>query len=239
MLLTAPLCVSALALAQEATVDEIVTMARDYLGGDEKLASIQTITYRGEFENTTNLNTGEINIFLEKPLRQRMEVIDGEFSEITAIDDYDGWKQRKNRGNAADWAFVVLPVGELKRMRANTWENLNFFRGIEKLRGEVIHKGKTRKDGRDAYLLLFRYDDEVFYERYFDVATGELIATVNDQGIEIREMGEMRINGIRFPEKVVTLYEGEVINTVTFTEILINENLSDSLFEMPVLGVAR
>ena len=220
---------------KELTAEEIIAKARDYLGSDDKLRGIRTIQYSGVFESPANGDTGYISIYLRKPLMQRMVVVNGVVTETTAINDFDGWKSRTNKNDPDGWAMFILNLSEMKRMRANTWENLNFFEGIEHLKGRIINKGKLRKDSRDAHLLVFEYDDDIYYERYFDAKTGELISTINDKGVEIKEVGEILENGIRFPEKVITLVDGEVINQVTFHEILLNEELDESIFDFPSL----
>ena len=220
-------------VADELTTGEVIAKAREYLGGDEKLESISTILYKGVFESPISGNSGYISILLKKPLMQRMEVLNGSVTEITAINDFEGWKRSVDNTNPNDWSFVILNLSELKRMRANTWENLNFFTGIEHLMGRVINKGPTHKDGRKAYLLIFEYDKGLYYERYFDIETGELISTINNNGVEIKEVGEIMVDGVRFPEKVITLVDGEVANIVTFVDVLLNEEMDESLFDVP------
>lgn len=215
--------------------DQIIANARKYLGSEEKLESISTIQYQGVFESPLGGGSGYISIYLRKPLMQRMEVVNGSITETTAINDFEGWKRRVDNNVPNDWAFVILNLAELKRMRANTWENLNFFTGIEHLKGRVINKGPTRKDSRNAYLLIFEYDEGIYYERYFDAETGELISTINQNGVEIKEVGEIMVDGIRFPEKVMTLVDGEIANIVTFVDIYLNEELDESLFDIPSL----
>ena len=104
-----------------------------------------------------------------------------------------------------------------------------------KQHGVVINKGRVRKSGRVANLLVFQYEDDLFFERYFDVETGELIATVTDQGLEMRELGEIIVEGVRFPDRVVSLINGEVVNTVFFDEIKVNEEIDQDAFKMPSL----
>ena len=162
-----------------------------------------------------------------------MDVSEGDFILTTALDNYEGWKRRFSPKNPNSWDLEILNVADLKRMRANTHDNLNFFTGLEKNRGKVIDKGVQSKDGREAQVLVFRYDDEIYYERYFDVKTGELISTINDQGLEIREVGQMIVDGVRFPQKVISLIDGEIVNTVEFTEIILNEDMDSSFFELP------
>jgi len=214
-------------------IDEIIAKARAYIGSEEKLGAINAIHYMGTYVDTNRGTTGQIEIYLQKPFRQRLEISEGDEVQTTAIDGYDGWKRQVNRSDPKKWQLVILEAGELKRMRANTFENLNFFRGIEKVRGTVENKGVVKSNGRDAHRLIFQYGVGLFYERLIDVNNGELLLTVNDQGLEIKEVGEIFVDGIRFPEKVITLVNGEIINTVSFHSIKLNEDLEASIFELP------
>lgn len=222
--------------------DEVIAKARAHLGGDSNLDAIVTIQYFGRFEvhpqeeeasSEDEDREGTIQIILEKPMRQRQVVKQKDVVRITVVDNYDGWRSIKRLNEPDKLELQILGTGELKRLRANTFENLSFFSGIEKLQGKIIDKGEVMKDGRSAHLLVFQYADDIYYERYFDVETGELIATVTDQGIEMREKGKVVIAGVKFPDRVESLVEGNQFNTVFFEEIIVNEAIDDSLFEMP------
>lgn len=224
-------------LKGELTTEQILAKARDYLGGDAPLRAVDTIQFQGTFMTHASGGTGEILIYLKKPFKQRLDVIrahDG-IIETTAINDIDGWSRRANEKDADDWTIRILSMAELKRMRANTFDNLNFYSGIEKLGGNIINKGIVKKDGKDAYLLHFKYDKVIHYERYFDINTGKLHATINDKGIEIIDVDEFIVEGIRFPREQIRIEDGKNKDTLTFTKIIINAPLADKLFELPSL----
>ena len=214
-------------------LDEIISKARAYIAEEETLNAVESIRYIGTYVDTSRGTTGRIEIHFEKPFRQRLEISEGDEVQTTAIDGYEGWKRQMNRNSPEKWQLLILEAGELKRMRANTFENLNFFRGIEKVRGTAENLGIVKRDGRDAHRVIFRYGGGLFYERLIDVKNGELLLTVNDQGLEIQEVGEIRVDGIRFPQKVMTLVNGEIINTVSFETITVNEQFEDDVFELP------
>ena len=130
-------------------------------------------------------------------------------------------------------AISTTVIDHKKSLIIQWFENLNFFRGIEKVRGTAENLGIVKRDGRDAHRVIFRYGGGLFYERLIDVKNGELLLTVNDQGLEIQEVGEIRVDGIRFPQKVMTLVNGEIINTVSFETITVNEQFEDDVFELP------
>ncbi len=53
---------------EKLTTEEVIANAREYLGGDEKLESIRTIQYQGVYESPINGSSGDISIYLRKPL---------------------------------------------------------------------------------------------------------------------------------------------------------------------------
>ncbi len=229
-------------LGAEPTTDQILAMAREYLGGDVNLRAVQTIQFHGTFTTQDSEGEkGEIIIYLKKPFKQRLDVMrlkEG-VTETTAINNIDGWVRRSNNKNDSDWTIRILSMLEFKRMRANTFDNLNFYHGIEKIGGYITNKGKVQKDGKTACLLHFQYDNEMFYDRYFDINTGELLATINDKGIEIKDKGEFIVDGIRFPCEQVSYENGKKKNTLIFAEIIINHPMDDDLFELPSLRYGK
>ena len=228
-------------LRGELSTDQIIAKARDYLGGDTQLRAVETIQFQGTFTTHEGEGKGEILIYLKKPFKQRLDVIrahDG-IVETTAINDIDGWGRRANEKDADDWTIRILGMGELKRMRANTFDNLNFYSGIEQLGGSIINRGIVKKDGKNAYLLHFKYDKTIHYKRYFEVTTGKLLATVNDKGIEIKDIDEFIVDGIRFPREQIRIENGKMKDTLTFTKIVINAPLDDKIFELPSLRFGK
>ncbi len=217
----------------ELATEEIIALARSYLASDDRLEQVTTIKFRGVLELLSDGSARDVTILLKKPLMQRREVYGEHVTERTAINDFDGWIQLVNNANPSDWSMNYLQTPEMKRLRANTVENLYFYEGIDRLRGEIVNEGKVRKDGRDAYFLVFRYDEDIFFERYFDSETGELISTIVDDGSEMKEIGEFIVNGIKFPEKIVSLRNGDIINSFVFLDIQVNEEIDDAQFNPP------
>lgn len=228
------LCSIVSSLQAEMSSDEIIDKVRQYLGGDEKLRAIQTLHYIGSFESISSNESGRIEIYLSRPMKQRVDVQTDKLHQVSVWNDYEGWITHTNK-STEQINLTFKNIDELKRGRAETWENLNFFSGIETMFGKVINKGLVKKDGRDAYLLVFRYDENIYYDRYFDPETFAIIATVTSDGEEVKELGEMIVNGIRFPRTVVRLKNGEIISTISFDQIYVNSELDPDLFEFPNL----
>lgn len=218
-------------LAATPTAAETIQRARVHLGGDAALDRVQSLIYRGTFE-TADAVTGQIVITLKKPARQHLELIIDDTRRITAINDFEGWERVSRISNPEEWSMVLIDFNEFRRMRANTWENLFFFRGIEQMRGRVIDRGLVTFNEKEAHLLVFEYDRNLSYSRYFDPQSGRLYATVNDRGQEIREEGEMMVDGIRFPREIISRVDGRDVMRVRFSEIRVNPPVDDQIFEV-------
>ena len=80
----------------------------------------------------------------------------------------------------------------------------------------------------------------IYFDRYFDSSTGELVYTEIESGEGIEESGELFVDGIRFPKSVTTHLDGEQRSFVEFDLIEVNPDLPDSLFVQPPLpGLKR
>ena len=80
------------------------------------------------------------------------------------------------------------------------------------------------------------------YERYFDRDTGRLVLTV--RGPEtIRESGEIRVDGMRFSRTIMSdtkMPSGkDLISTVTFSSVALNEPVSPDAFVAPDIVAAK
>ncbi|HVZ63101.1 MAG TPA: hypothetical protein VG936_00825 [Lacunisphaera sp.] len=230
------------------TAEQVIARARAFLGGDQALNAITTIHFTGTLETTALVpdpadKTKQIeqpvrlpaDIVFQKEYRQRITISDPKVVETTALDDYEGWQKRSNPLNPSQWTVTQFDLAQVKKLRANTWENLAFFAGIEKKGGSVHLDGEETVDGVRCVKLSFRHDADNVFERYFDKATGRLVKTITENGTEIREEGEMIANGVRFPRKVINKSAGGRATTITFDRVVLNEHVPASEFAFPDL----
>lgn len=244
----AALALLAAGLLRAETADQWVAKARAYLGDEKALNAVTAIHYTGTIEVLAKVPAPEdktktvdqllrlpIDIVFQKPFQQRMTVSRADAVDTTALDDYEGWTKRTNPQNPADWRFRLLDAQQVKQLRANTWENLNFFGAIEKKGGRVELGGDASADGVPAVKLAFVHADNIVFERYFDKATGRLIKTVTERGGEIREVGEIIVNGVRFPKKVVNKSPAGETTTIEFERVVLNEPVPAAEFAVPSL----
>lgn len=216
------------------STDDVIAKARDFLGGEAALKNITSICYEAEFA-TTEGETGTIRIIFQKPMQQRVEVVRGDMGEVTALNGYDGWRKTYDVKDERKWAITMLDAAKIRELQANTWENLNFFRGIESRRGWIENVGLAETDSHQTVKLVFNHPRGIQFTRYFETETGRLLMTRTHDGAEIREAGEIRVDGILFPETITMSKDGEVLNEIRFREIRLNERFDDALFDVPSL----
>lgn len=227
-------------------IERVIARARATVGSESVLKGLQSLHYTGTLTTTATdekggkraVNVG-IEIIFQRPYRQRIVATSENKIEITALDDYEGWQREQAPSDPTRWRMTLLSGEQIKRLRANTWENLSFFAGIEQRRGSVKDLGKASIDGKPCRKLAFDHGDGIVFTRYFDDATGRLVFTETENGITIRELDELVVDGIRFPRKIISTSKlpdgGEREVSIVFDKIIVNEPLADSLFAVPTM----
>jgi hypothetical protein len=221
--------------------DPIIAKARNYLGSEATLDGVRSLRMLGQLEvvdaqNSTPGNA-QLEILFQKPDRQRITATSESRTEITALDGYDAWSRVSDSKDAAKWQVTLLGPDQIKRLRANTFENLAFYRGLETRGARVEDRGTATVDGVACRKFAFVHAPDIVFTRSFDLATGRLVLTETDSGTQIREEGEIRSGGLRFPQRIVTvntLPDGTTRTIrVTFTEIAVNPQIDAAVFAVP------
>lgn len=233
---------------QAETVEQVIAKARAYLGSESALNAVSTISFTGSLETMAKVpspgdKTKQVDqllklpaeIIFQKAYQQRITVTGPNVIETTALDGYDAWQKRTSPKNPSQWQITLLDAGQVKRLRANTWENLSFFAGIDKKGGRVQPGGEVTVDGVACVKLSYIHADNIVFQRYFDQATGRLVKTETENGGEIREEGEMIVNGVRFPKKVINKAGNGAVTTIVFDKVELNQRLLASEFAVPTL----
>jgi hypothetical protein len=228
---------SSVVRADEATI----TRARAYLGSEADLAAVRSLVFKGDL--TVVERTGgtpiaaKLEIAFQKPDRQRITATAPDKIETTALNGYEAWQREIDPANPGAPRLSLLGRDPIKRLRANTFENLSFYRGIESVGGRIEERGTAKIGGLECVKLAFIHAPDVVFIRSFDRATGRLVQTETDNGGVIREEGEILAGGLRFPKRTITtntLPDGSVRTiSITFTEVLVNPVLPDELFMIP------
>lgn len=226
--------------------DQVIARARATVGSESALKALQSLHYAGTLTTTATDDKGgvrpvkvAIEIIFQRPYRQRIVATSENKIEITALDDYEGWQREQDPSDSTRWRMTLLTNDQIKRLRANTWENLSFFHGLEQRRGVVKDLGKATVDGKSCRKLAFEHGDGIVFTRYFDDATGRLVLTETENGITIREQDETVVAEMRFPRKIIStskLADGtERTVSIEFDKITVNETFADSLFAVPAM----
>ncbi len=230
------------ASALRADVNATIAKARAFLGEERALDSVHSIHFVGTTVESDAKGDSEafpIDIVFQKDFQQRITLTKPVETEIIALDDYEAW-HRVQDTKAPDHGQTILYLKDkVKQLRATSWENLAFFKGIEQLGGAVVDDGLTDVNGKKAHKLTFVHEPGLVYARYFDEASGQLLLTETDQGSRIHEDGEMRAEGVRFPARIVisnTEPSGEVRRvTINIQKVMVNEAFPEDFFSVPLV----
>jgi len=223
----------------------ILNKARAYVGSDAALDGLKSLHYTGTIVSTdpadpTKQTRSAMEMIFQKPDQQRIMATSDKLIEVTALDGYDGWQRLQDPADPTKWRQSLLGSDQIKRLRAQAWENLAFYRGIERVGGRVEDQGPTSMDGVACQKVAFIHGPGIVFIRYFDVATGRLVFTELEGGGTVKEQGEIMAGGIRFPKSVIQTSKnaaGQIFTlTLTFEKILVNEVLSPKLFAVPGLS---
>lgn len=221
----------------------IISKARAFLGSDAALNSIRSIHYVGTLVTVDPTDSAKqtraaVEIIMVNPDRQRVTIQSDTTIETTALDGYDGWSRITAVADRSKWKQSLLSADQIKRLRANTWENVAFFRGLDKNGGEVEERGRVTKDGVLCDKVAFIHAPDIVFVRYFDAATGRVVFSETESG-SIKEQGDMIVDGVRFPKAIITTYKnpnGQSQSvTITFDKITVNEVFKDEVFAVPSL----
>ncbi|MFM1746911.1 MAG: hypothetical protein RLZZ188_577 [Verrucomicrobiota bacterium] len=231
--------------ACSAAEPDIIAKARAFLGTDEALGAVNAVRYEGFLIAPDPANPGKetkaaMEIIFQRPDRQRITARSEKMVEVTGLDGYEAWQRIHDPADPTKWRQTLLGPDQIKRLRANTWENLAYFRGIETRGGTVEDQGPAEVDGVACRKVAFIHGPGIIFFRYFEVATGRLVLTETEGGGRIREQGETIVNGIRFPKGIITVTKnakGEDTKvTLTFEKITVNEPLPPKEFAVPAIA---
>ena len=160
------------------TADQIIAKARAYLGGEAALDAVRSVHFVGTMETQEFTAAGPkpakyaIEIIFQKPYQQRITKTSATIVETTGLDDLEAWVRIEDVTNQSRWRLSLLTPDMVRKLRANTWENLNFFKGIEQRGGRVEVLGPATIDGVATVKVAFIHEPGIVFNRYFDLASG-------------------------------------------------------------------
>ncbi len=236
-----PALVSALPAA---SADAVIARARAYLGSDKSLEAIRSIHYVGTIELRDDRGkivpeaSGTLEMIVQQPAQHLNIRTTDRMRETVGLDDLSGWQQVETLQAPLQRGMVILPPAQLRRLQAVTFENLAFYRGIEARGGRLELRGESTIDGKTVVAVAFVHSPDLVFVRYFDKATGRLIMSEDPVGGQVREEGEVVVNGVRFPQRMRSAgrtQDGKPYTvTISFEKITVNETFPDERFAAPL-----
>ena len=235
--------VAVLTVVARAAELPIITKARARLGSEAAIGDLKSIHYVGTLVTTDPADPSKqqraaIEIVFQKNDQQRITTTYDQLIETTSLDGYDAWQRKQDPTDPTTWQQTLQGAEQIKRLRANTWETLAFFRGLETRGGRIEDQGVVTIDGVACQKVAFIHAENIIFYRYFDLATGRLTLTETEAGGTLREQGELIAAGLRFPKSLVTTAKNPAgkVQTVTITveKIIVNEVFPASFFAVPI-----
>ncbi len=223
-------------------LEDVLARARRCVGQERDLDAVQTLYYRCRIEVGGKAEAkGTLEIILQKPGRQKTVRVLGDRREIVGLDDTEAWMRVESLSKPKLSRTDILPLAQMRLLRANALENLWFYSGIERFGGRVEFRGTTTFEGRPAVRVAFIHSEEIVFVRTFDQADGRLLVTEGPGGELIREQGEQSVAGLRFPERLLStgkMPDGSPVEiTIIFDEILVNGPVAADSFALPLPGM--
>jgi len=235
--------VAVLTVVARAAELPIITKARARLGSEAAIGDLKSIHYVGTLVTTDPADPSKqqraaIEIVFQKNDQQRITTTYDQLIETTSLDGYDAWQRKQDPTDPTTWQQTLQGAEQIKRLRANTWETLAFFRGLETRGGRIEDQGAVTIDGVACQKVAFIHAENIIFYRYFDLATGRLTLTETEAGGTLREQGELIAAGLRFPKSLVTTTKnpaGKVQSvTITVEKITVNEVFPATFFAVPI-----
>lgn len=232
------LAASAASAAAGGEEPPIIAKARQFLGGEEALAKVRALRFIGTV-NSFSGSAPPVSLVLtyQHPFRQRLVSTSPSAVEVTGLDGEVGWRRIHEPRDLSKWRDESLDPAQVARLRAGTFESLAFFRGIQSVGGRLEHTGSARVSGVTCERVVFHHGENLRFTRYFEADTGRLVKTETEDGTSIVEEGEQWVEGIRFPQRLVTSGRGADRRPsrfiVEFTQVQVNGDFPRSQFVRP------
>ena len=222
--------------SDEEIIQSTIELARSYLGPDDKLDAIESVHYKGSLLYSTG-DLGTIEMVYQKPMQHRMVAVIGGRREVSVLDGSEGWTTFERVVDSVPLSIEIFDPIRILIMQASVREAFNFFRKPDTRNGEILYEGKETVNGRDCNVLTYHHGDGIAYQRYIDAETGQVHKTLDSKGVEYLEEGELIVDGLRFPKKLLSTFStaiGDQSMEFAYSSITLNEKLPDSDFVMPL-----
>ncbi len=220
--------------AGAAPADRWIAMARAYVGTESALDAVRSMHITGTLENEAGAKV-PVEIICQKPNQRIIRLTFEKLVQQTTLDGYDGWLQTRDSVNPANWQLKLMDGAQIKRIRADNAETLNFFKGIEQHGGKVEFLGDATIEGHATVKLAYIYSPAIIFYRYIDKTTGKQVLVETESGVTIREEGELIVEGVRFSKRVINRGADGKTNILTIETLTLNEDFPSIQFAVPAL----
>jgi outer membrane lipoprotein-sorting protein len=215
------------------TSEEIVAKMIEAQGGKAALEKIKDATYTGTLEIISMGLSGSMTMYRKEPDKARMDMELMGMVITQAFDGENAWGVDPNTGSVVD--MPEDQAKELKRMAMGNEALLN----PEKYGITFTYKGKETIEGKDFILLEQAYDDGHKETMYLDAKTYLLYKTksmsANMAGVQVDTESFVsdykKVDGLVIWHTMRIVQEGEESMLMTFSDVVFNTGLEDSLFK--------
>lgn len=219
----------------EGDAKAVIERGRAALGVEETLTELDALYFEGVLELFAENIRGDVRVYLQKPAYQRIEVETDDFLKITIVGDDIGWQiLTDKKAESPKPSRRLLTPAEYWENRYTAVENLYFYNGYKRERGQLELLERTYIEGKEVDVLQITFDLKNVHQRLISVETGELIASEAPDGTMVFERERESVDGIRLPKTVEYYVDGKRISRVRFDKIEVNPWLDSALFRVPV-----
>jgi outer membrane lipoprotein-sorting protein len=218
-------------MAQDA--QDILAKMVEAQGGKATLEKIKDTTITGTMEMVTMGISGTMTVYQKEPNKMRMDMEIMGMTITQAFDGENAWWVNPQTGSIED--LPDTQANEVKRMAMGYDSILH----PEKFGITYTYKGKETIEGKDYLVLEQTFEDGFKTTNYVDTETYFLYKSTglsaNQAGIEVDTetfYGDYKkADGVTVSHNIRIVQEGEEAMIMTFTEVVFNTGLEDSLFE--------
>ncbi len=220
-------------------IEETVALARAYLGGDAKLDAIKSIEYRGSLVYGDG-SSGSIESVVVRPHFQQFSSVINGYKETTTLNRTEAWRKVERIDQPGSWSMDFLDPDGIRHMVASVQDTLSFFKEPPSRNGRIEYLGTEELDGRQVRVLKYLNSDYIWFLRYIDAETGKVLRMANDKGTVFTEQGEILVDGVRFPEKLIVTFAtgaGQKSSMeLSYTSVVVNGEIDFERFKVPVMA---
>ncbi|MFA7325853.1 MAG: hypothetical protein WC121_04255 [Candidatus Kapaibacterium sp.] len=223
------------------TVEEVLDMYYDGLGGKAKFESIKSWHLIGNSQLGQN-PPGEFQFIYVAPSKIKVKTVIDTFEIVQAINsDTTGWHQIPPRGILVPTPMTEQEVSQLKGQRALV---LGPFYNYKEKGAELTYKGIVKKDSLEYKKLVLQTkidgQDGPRSDIYLNNKTNliEIIETQTLSGGSpvtfINKLSNYKdVDGLMIPFTYATYVGGQKYTTLDLETIILNKQYEPSIFDMP------